>query len=69
MANIREVQVTLGLSVDKNGVWVKGSTGVTVTMGPNDDVQACFKRAFEIADENLGNKMNEYLNDDEEDKK
>ena len=68
MAKVREIQVTLGLSVDKNGVWVKGSTGITVTVGPEDDVQACFKRAFELADDNLGNKMNEYLNEGEDSK-
>lgn len=61
MAHVREVEVSLGLSVDKNGVWVKGSTKVTVAMEKGEDVQACFARAFELADESLEEKMNEYL--------
>ena len=66
MAHVREVQVMLGLSVDKNGVWVKGTAGITVSVDKNDDIQACFKRAFELADDSLGNKMDEYLKEDED---
>lgn len=66
MASVREVQVTLGLSVDKNGVWVKGTAGIIVSVGKDDDIQACFKRAFELADESLGDKMDEYLKEDED---
>lgn len=57
MAEIKEIEVGLGLSVDKKGVWVKGNTTVRVTVGKDDNIAECFARAFELADESLEEKM------------
>lgn len=67
MAKIREIEVGLGISVDKKGVWVKGNAKVTVTVDDSDDIAACFKRAFELTDGILNEKMEEYLGEEETD--
>jgi len=65
MAEVREVRVQLGLSIDKKGVWVKGDAGITVTLRDGDSVPDCFKRAFELADDSLSEQMKPYLEGDD----
>lgn len=63
MAKVREIEVSVGLSIDKNGVWVKGNTKVCVMVDEKDDLKDCFIRAFEVADDALSAKMELYLED------
>lgn len=57
MAKVKEIEVGVGLSLDKGGAWLKGNTVVRVSLDDKDDVQACIRRAFEIADDTLTEQM------------
>lgn len=65
MAKVKEIEVGVGLSLDKGGAWLKGNTLIRVSLESGDDVQECIKRAFEIADDTLTEKM-ELLGSDED---
>jgi len=69
MAKVREINVSVGVSIDKKGVWLKANTGITVTVEESDDLQACFKRAFEVVDNELSKQLEDYgidMSDDSE---
>ena len=60
MAKIKEIEVGVGLSLDKGGAWIKGNTVVRVSMDEHDDPQECLRRAFDIADDSLTERMELY---------
>lgn len=66
MAKVRAIRAEVGLSIDKNGVWIKGSAAVEVNLDPEDDIKACFKRAYEHADAALTEEMEELQNPKED---
>ena len=53
-SKIKEVTVSVGMSIDKKGVWIKAGTSIKIEVSDGDGADsearsALFERAFEIA--------------------
>lgn len=57
---VRELTVSVGMSIDKNGVWVKAGTSLTVSVSEEDnkDLSGVFERAYEVAGDELNKELN-----------
>ncbi len=69
MAKIREITVSLGMSIDKGGVWVKPGISLKLELdeseGNPENRKQIVARAFEIADEDLDAELNRLLSKEE----
>jgi len=58
---IREIRVNLGMSIDKNGLWVKPDIGLTITVSEEDNKvenrAQLFERAFKVVEEEMGKEL------------
>lgn len=59
LAKVSAVRAEVGLSINKDGIWQRVGAGIDVQVEPSDDIRACFKRAYQLADEAVGT----YLED------
>jgi hypothetical protein len=62
MARIKEVEVSIGMSVEVKGVWVKPVVGLKIEMDVDDSEPstraAVMERAFEVAEIELDKEIN-----------
>lgn len=65
MAKLREITVSLGISIDKKGVWVKPALTLKLELDESEsdpkNRKELVKRAFEIASEDLNDEIGRLL--------
>jgi|LFRM01.1.fsa_nt_gb hypothetical protein len=67
MALLKEITVSLGMSIDKNGLWVKPGMSLKVELSEQDqdpaNRRAVVQRVFEILEEDLNEEIGRLLSE------
>lgn len=67
MALLKEITVSLGMSIDKNGLWVKPGMSLRVELSEQDqdpaNRRAVVQRVFEILEEDLNEEIGRLLSE------
>lgn len=67
MAVLKEVNMSLGISIDKNGLWVKPNLGLRVELDGEDakpeNRKTVIKRCFDILEEDLNEEIDRLMED------
>ncbi len=66
MPKVKELTVSVGMSVDNNGVWVKSSASINLEVQDVDftnekEKRSVMDRAYELAEEAVDNEMEKLL--------
>ncbi len=61
MSRIREIQVSLGMSIDQKGLWTKPGITLTIALADEDSKEEnrkeIVRRAFEVVEEELDREL------------
>lgn len=57
MAKVDSISVSVGMSYEKDGVWIKPYVSLKVNLSEGDTVEAVTKRAFEVVEEEISKEL------------
>lgn len=57
MAKIDSISASVGMSYEKNGVWIKPYVSIKVNLVEGDTVDTVMKRAFEVVEEEISKEI------------
>lgn len=57
MARVDSISVSVGMSYEKNGVWIKPYVSLKVNLVEGDNIETVTKRAFDVVEEEISKEL------------